>query len=91
MTVDTYAVFYQLYEFLNSNPLLARYQFGFRPKNSTLAAPIHMCDAWYENIDNRELNGVAFINIRKAFDSINHIAPAQNLLRKMKKNLGFWD
>ena len=47
-----------------------------------------MCDAWYENIDNRELNGAAFINIRKAFDSINHIAPAQNLLRKMKKKFG---
>jgi hypothetical protein len=30
-------------------------------------------DAWYENMDNGELNGVVFIDIRKAFDSINHI------------------
>jgi hypothetical protein len=43
-----------------------------------------MCDAWYENMDNGELNGVVFIDIRKAFDSINH----NILLRKMKEQ--FW-
>ena len=32
-------------------------QFGFRPKSYTLAALIHMCDAWYEDMDNGELNG----------------------------------
>ena len=37
---------------------------------STLAAFIQMCDAWYENMDNAELNGVVFIDIRKAFDSL---------------------
>jgi hypothetical protein len=26
-----------------------------------------MCDAWYEDMDNVELNGVVFIDIRKAF------------------------
>ncbi len=43
-----------------------------------------MCDAWYENMDNGELNGVVFIDIRKAFDSINH----NILLRKMKEQFG---
>ena len=78
------SVFNQLYEFLNANSLLSKYQFGFRPKNSTLAALIQMCDAWYENMDNGELNGVVFIDIRKAFDSINH----NILLRKMKEQFG---
>ncbi len=59
------SVFNQLYEFLNANSLLSKHQFGFRPKNSTLAALIQMCDAWYENMDNGELNGVVFIDIRK--------------------------
>ena len=78
------SVFNQLYEFLNANYLLSKHQFGFRPKYSTLAALIQMCDAWYENMDNGELNGVVFIDIRKAFDSINH----NILLRKMKDQFG---
>ena len=78
------AVFNQLYEFLNANSLLSKHQFGFRPKNSTLAALIQMCDAWYENIDIVEFNGAVFIDIRKAFDSINH----NILLRKMKEQFG---
>ena len=78
------SVFNQLYEFLNANNLLSKHQFGFRPKYSTLAALIQMCDAWYENMDNGELNGVVFIDIRKAFDSINH----NILLRKMKEQFG---
>jgi hypothetical protein len=43
-----------------------------------------MCDAWYENMDNGELYGVVFTDIRKAFDSINH----NILLRKMKDQFG---
>ena len=74
------SIFNQLYEFLNANSLLSKHQFGFRPKNSTLAALIQMCDAWYENMDNGELNGVVFIEI----DSINH----NILLRKMKEQFG---
>ena len=31
-----------------------------------------MCDNWYENMDNGKLTGVVFIDIRKAFDSIDH-------------------
>jgi retron-type reverse transcriptase len=31
-----------------------------------------MCDDWYANMDEGKLNGVVFLDIRKAFDSINH-------------------
>ena len=43
-----------------------------------------MCDAWYENMDNGELNSAVFVDIRKAFDSINHGI----LLHKMKEQFG---
>ncbi len=69
------SVFNQLYKFLNANSLLSKQQFGFRPKNSTLAALTQMCDTWYENMDNGEL---------KDFDSINH----NILLHKMKEQFG---
>ena len=77
------SVFNQLYDILNSNSLLSKHQFGFSPKYSNLAALIQMCDAWYENMDNGELNGAVFVDIRKAFYSINH-----GILHKMKEQFG---
>ena len=78
------SVFNQLYKYLNENCLFSKYQSGFRRKNSTLSALIQMCDAWYANMVNGDLNRVVFLDIRKAFDSVN----LNILLRKMKEQLG---
>ena len=72
------------YNFLNENSLLSKHQFGFRPKNSTLTALIQMCDEFYQNLDNGKLNGVVFLDIREAFDSLDH----KILLCKMKIQFG---
>ena len=77
-------VFDQLYEHLSQNLLLSKYQSGFRPKHSTMSALIQMCDHWLENMDNGMLNGVVFLDIRKAFDSIDHSI----LLKKMNEQFG---
>ena len=45
-----------------------------------------MCDEWLENMDNGKLNGVVFLGIKKAFDSISH----HILLNKMNEQLGIF-
>ena len=66
-------IFSQVYEHLNENTLLSNRQCGFRRKYGTNVALIEMCDLWLiSHMDKGELNGVVFLDIRKAFDSINH-------------------
>ena len=72
-------IFKQLYKHLNDNKLISKFQSGFRPGHSTITALIQMCDNWYENMDNGKLTGVVFIDIRKAFDSIDHAILPQKL------------
>ena len=43
-----------------------------------------MCDTFYENMGNGKLNGVVFLDIRKAFDSIDHPI----LMQKMRFQFG---
>jgi hypothetical protein len=43
-----------------------------------------MCDDLLKNMDNGELNCVVFLDVRKAFDSINH----EILLDKMHNFFG---
>ena len=31
-----------------------------------------MCDDWFDNMDKGRLTGVVFLDIRKAFDSVDH-------------------
>ena len=74
-------VFLQVYGYLTENCMLSKFQSGFRPKHFTVTALIQMCDEWLENMDDGKLNSIIFLDIKKAFDSINHGI----LLNKMKK------
>ena len=62
----------QLYNYLNDNDLLANCQSGFRSLHSTLTALLEATENWSLNIDNGPINGVIFIGLKKAFDTIDH-------------------
>lgn len=65
-------IFNQVYSYLNDNKLLSKYQSGFRPMHSTLTALIDITDNWYLNIDDGLTNAILFIDLKKAFDTIDH-------------------
>ena len=61
-----------LFSYLNENNLLTSCQSGFRSLHSTLTALIETTKNWSVNIDDGLLHGVLFIDLQKAFDTIDH-------------------
>ena len=74
-------VFDHFYSFLTSEDLLHRLQSGFRRKHSTETALIQLIDSIYKGMDNNLLTGAIFLDLRKAFDTVNH----HILLSKFKR------
>ena len=62
----------QLYLYLQNENILSPSQHGFRQGHSTVTALLEITDRLYHNIDIGELNGVIFLDLRKAFDTIDH-------------------
>ena len=65
-------MFDQTYNFLNDNDLLSKEQSGFRHLHSTLTAMLDATDQWYTNMDNGLINAILFVDLKKAFDTIDH-------------------
>ena len=80
-------IFKQLYDYLSENTLISEFQSGFRPKHSTLSLLLQMCDNWLENMDEGKITGLISLDIKKAFDSIDHVI----LMSKMKNQFGIYD
>ena len=58
----------QLNEYLNTNNLLNKHQYGFQFYKSTSHALLHAIDFIFKAFSNNELVLLVFLDLRKAFD-----------------------
>ena len=70
----------QLMEYFCEAKLLHNFQSGFRKHHSCHTALLRLVHDWIEAIDNGKLIGTVFLDLRKAFDLVDH----QILLHKLK-------
>ena len=61
-----------MYRFLEKNKLLNNNQFGFRLNHSTSHALINLTETIKRQIDGKKLVAGVFIDLEKAFDTVNH-------------------
>ena len=62
----------QLNLFLEENKILSSCQSGFRKGHSTTSALLENTDSWLLNMDTGRINGVLFLHLCKAFDTVDH-------------------
>ena len=71
----------QLYDYLDRNKHLFSNQSGFRALHSVVTCLLHNTDDWYVNMDDGRYTANIFIDLKKAFDTVDH----DILLAKLRK------
>ena len=61
-----------VYSYLQEHRLLSPLQSGFRPLHSTSTCLAHVTNTLLENIDKGLLTGLIFLDLSKAFDTLDH-------------------
>ena len=69
----------QLNKYLVDQNVLTKYQSGFREGRSTSSSLLSTTNSWLLNIESGMINGVLFLDLKKAFDTVDHTI----LLRKL--------
>ena len=64
-------IFNQLYLYLTDNNLMSKFQSGFRKDFFTETSITYFVDNIRKNMDNGLLTGVVFIDLKKAFDTVD--------------------
>ena len=62
----------QFYHYLSTNNLLSKHHFGFRHFHSTMSTLLDCTNEWHINMDRGLYNLVVFLDLKKAFDTVDH-------------------
>ena len=65
-------VYNQLYAYLTKHNVICKCQSGIRSIHSTVTALLGATDTWAYNIDRGKINAVVFLDLKKAFVTVNH-------------------
>ena len=74
-------IFNQLYKYLDINNHLFSKKSGFRRLYSVVTSLLSCTNVWYVNIGTGKYTALVFIDLKKAFDTVDH----DILLKKMKR------
>ena len=72
-------IHFHLLNYLEDRNLFHKLQSGFRPNHSCNTAQIRLCNSWTKAIDEENIVGAVYLDLRKAFDMVDH----DILLRKL--------
>ena len=62
----------RIYDFLEKSNSLYKLQFGFRKKYSTNHSLLRIIESIRDNLDNKTFSCGVFVDLEKAFDTVNH-------------------
>ena len=74
-------IYNQLYDYLDRNKLLFSKQSAFRSLHSVVTCLLKCTNDWYLDMDKGQYTAMIFVDLKKAFDTVNH----EILLKKLEK------
>ena len=67
-----YFVSVQLKDYIETNNIFCNQQYGFRENHSTTYLMLDLIDKIYDSKSNGQVPAIIFLDIKKAFDTVNH-------------------